>query len=53
MDYKPRSYQKIATELILKNPAVALWLDMGLGKTVATLTAIEGLIYDSALVSKV
>ena len=53
MDYKPRPYQKIATELILKNPAVALWLDMGLGKTVATLTAIEGLIYDSALVSKV
>lgn len=53
MDYKARPYQKIATDLILKNPAVALWLDMGLGKTVATLTAIEELIYDRAEVNKV
>lgn len=52
MDYQPREYQKIATQLILDKPSVALWLDMGLGKTVSTLTALETLIFDYALVEK-
>lgn len=37
-------YQWKATNCILHNPSVALWMDMGLGKTVSTLTAIEYLL---------
>ena len=40
MKYIPHEYQKIAIKHILDHPAAALLLDMGLGKTVITLTAI-------------
>lgn len=53
MIYKSHSYQDFATDHILKNPASALFLDMGLGKTVATLTAIDKLMFDLCEVSKV
>ena len=42
--FKPYDYQTRAIELILRQENVALWLDMGLGKTVATLTALDTLL---------
>ena len=44
MKYEPRSYQSYATQQILDNPSVCLMLDMGMGKTVSTLTAVQELI---------
>jgi SNF2 family DNA or RNA helicase len=43
MQYKPHTYQTYATGKIMEQEAVGLFLDMGLGKTVITLTAIEQL----------
>ena len=53
MIYNPHNYQKYAISFIRKNPVSALFLDMGLGKTSITLTAINDLMYDSFEVSKV
>lgn len=39
-------YQNAAVEHILEKDAAGLFLDMGLGKTVSTLTAINTLIYE-------
>lgn len=39
------NYQNTGVDHILDNPAAGLFLDMGLGKTVTTLTAIDELIY--------
>ena len=44
MKYKPHPYQAYATNFILKHPVAAILLDMGLGKSVITLTAINKLI---------
>lgn len=46
MKYEPHSYQKYATDFIERNPIAALLLDMGLGKTSITLTAINNLLFD-------
>lgn len=43
MHYRPHDYQKRAKDFIVEHPACALFLDMGLGKTVTTLTAIREL----------
>ena len=53
MKYYPHDYQKYATEFIEKNPISAVLLDMGLGKTVITLTAIYNLLFDWFEVGKV
>lgn len=53
MIYSPHDYQKIAEEKIIELPAVGLFLDMGLGKTVITLTAINKLMYEMFAVSRV
>ena len=53
MEFKPRDYQKYAIEFIESHPIAAVILQMGLGKTVCTLTAIEHLMYDTFEVSKV
>lgn len=53
MIYRPHDYQKIAEEKIIELPAVGLFLDMGLGKTVITLTAINRLMYEMFAVSRV
>lgn len=45
MKFTPHAYQAHAIERIISAPAVGLFLDMGLGKTVITLTAINDLIY--------
>ena len=52
MKYKPHDYQSYATEFILKNPIAAILLQMGLGKSVITLTAIRELL-DRGEVKKV
>lgn len=46
-------YQRYCIEFIKKNPAVLLILEMGLGKTIITLTAIEELMFESFEVNKV
>lgn len=51
--FKPHKYQEIAIKHILENKKAGLFLDMGLGKTVITLTAVNELIYDSLEISKV
>ncbi len=52
MKFIPHRYQQMAIEKIENTPRCGLFLDMGLGKTVITLTAIEDLIYDSFEISK-
>lgn len=46
MIYKPYDYQRTAMQWIVDKPKCGLFLDMGLGKTVSTLTAIQQLIDD-------
>ena len=53
MKYNPHEYQNYATNFILEHPISAVLLDMGLGKSVITLTAINDLMFDSFDVSKV
>lgn len=53
MKYKPHNYQQFATDFILNQSICCLMLDMGLGKTVITLTALWQLTLDSFDVSKV
>lgn len=53
MKYNPHDYQTYTTEYILTHPIAAVLLDMGLGKSVITLTAIFDLTLDSFLVRKV
>ena len=53
MKYNPHEYQTFATNYILEHPISAILLDMGLGKSVITLTAIFDLALDSFLVRKV
>lgn len=53
MKYKPHEYQSYATEFILSHPISAVFLEMGLGKSVVTLSAIFDLCLDSFLVCKV
>ena len=53
MKFIPHEYQKYAIEYIKQNPISAILLDMGLGKTVISLTAINDLMYDSFEVHKV
>ena len=46
-------YQKYAVRFIEEHPIAALFLDMGLGKTITTLTAIHNLMFDLFTVRKV
>lgn len=52
-EFIPRPYQHYAIQRIIDTPAVALLLDMGMGKTVSTLTAIDELMYDRFEVRRV
>lgn len=53
MIYTPYPYQQHATEHIIENPAAGLFLEMGLGKTVSTLTAVDQLINEMFDTNKV
>ena len=47
MKYNPHSYQTYATDFILSHPVSAVFLDMCLGKSVTSLTAIFDICLDS------
>lgn len=53
MEYKPYYYQDFAEKFILDNPEAGLLLDMGMGKTVTSLSAADKLLNDYFAVSKV
>lgn len=53
MKYKPHDYQTYTTNYILNHPIAAVFLDMGLGKSIITLTALFDLTLDSFLIRKV
>ena len=46
-------YQKYGVDFIVEHPVAGLLLDLGLGKTVTTLTAIDELMFDRFEISKV
>ena len=47
------NYQVACINHIIKNPFCGIFLDMGLGKTVSTLTAVNALKYDYCEVSRI
>lgn len=47
------NYQRYTVDFILNHPASGCFLDMGLGKTVSTLTAINRLMYEDLEINKV
>lgn len=53
MKYTPYPYQTACTNHILQHPYSALFVDMGMGKSVSTLTAIDILINQELEVEKV
>lgn len=53
MRYIPHEYQEMAYRRILETKRIGLLMEMGLGKTVITLTAIDELMYTRFEVSRV
>ena len=53
MKFTPHEYQKYAINYLLEKPVAAIFLDMGLGKTVISLSAIFDLTLDSFQIRKV
>lgn len=53
MRYQPHNYQTQATRFIIDHDQAAIFLGMGLGKTVITLTAVWELLLDYFTVSRV
>ena len=53
MKFIPHEYQRYAIEYIKTHPITAVFLDMGLGKTSITLTALNNLLFDSFDVHRV
>ena len=52
MKFTPHEYQRYCIEYIKTHPVSALFLDMGLGKTVTTLTALRDLMLDELIITK-
>ncbi|CAB0673506.1 DEAD/DEAH box helicase [Corynebacterium diphtheriae bv. mitis] len=53
MHYQPHNYQRQATQFIIDHDEAAIFLGMGLGKSVITLTAIWQLMLDYFTISRV
>ena len=53
MKFIPHDYQSYCVDYIKTHPVSALFLDMGLGKTVTTLTALHDLMLDELTINKV
>ena len=53
MRYEPHDYQQYAISYIETHPVAAVLLDMGLGKTSITLTALNDLLFDSFEIHRV
>lgn len=47
------NYQKYTVDFIINHPASGCFLDLGMGKTISTLTAINRLMYEDLEISKV
>ena len=52
-EFIPHNYQEYCIDRICKDPAIGLFLDMGLGKTVITLSAVRRLKYEMWAVRRV
>jgi SNF2 family DNA or RNA helicase len=52
MEFNPHPYQRYAADRIISDDAVGLFMEMGLGKTVVTLTAVEILKYQRWAVAR-
>lgn len=52
MQFKPHDYQQQVIKYICDHPQAAIFLDMGLGKTASTLSALTQLMYDSFEVTR-
>ena len=53
MRFTPHEYQRRAIDRVVDQSHVGLFLDMGLGKTVITMTAINRLMYEEFEISRV
>ena len=53
MQYRPHDYQAYATDFVMTHPYCGLILDMGLGKSVITLTALWELLLDRFDIARV
>lgn len=53
MKFVPYDYQRRAIDMILHKPFAGLFLEMGLGKTVISLTAVNCLMYETFEISRV
>jgi SNF2 family DNA or RNA helicase len=53
MIYIPHEYQSYAKDWIISKPSSGLFLDLGMGKTVSTLTALQELLHDYFEIGKV
>ena len=53
MEFRPHEYQQYCIDRMVSDDKLGLMLDMGLGKTVITLSAIADLKYNRFLVNKV
>ena len=53
MKFIPHDYQQYAIDFIESYPIAAVLLDMGLGKTVITLTALNDLLFDCFEISRI
>ena len=53
MKFEPHDYQRHCIKQIIDLPRVGLFLDMGLGKTVISLTAVRSLKYERFEINKV
>ena len=53
MEFKPYYYQAFAKQFIIDNAQAGLLLDMGMGKTVISLTAVNELMFDYFAIRKV
>lgn len=49
MEFKPHEYQKRMIQKVIEMSHIGLFLDMGLGKSVITLTALKSLFYDFSI----
>ncbi|TZE81989.1 DEAD/DEAH box helicase [Calorimonas adulescens] len=52
MKFTPYAYQKYCINRLIVDPVLGLYLDMGLGKTVITMTAINDLKYNRFAINK-
>ena len=53
MKFVPHNYQRYCINRMITDPVLGLFLDMGLGKTVITLTAVNDLRFNRFAVRKV